>query len=144
MSNANPFGSDLWLGVQKDGSLDIDPTMREVSGLGVLAQSLAMAQLTPPDSCIGAPGQCIDIRQFLSKGTTQSGIQQLVATSRQQLLRDQRVRDVTITSSFVFQTSTLTLVEQVDSLAGPFTLTITIDKLMTTLLLNGVPLGGAT
>jgi hypothetical protein len=139
---ANYFGTDLWLGVGPDGSLDVDPAMRETSGLQVLAQSLVMRQFTPTGSSIGNPNECIDLRNFLSAGLTQSQTQQIGAVVQQQLLRDQRVQSVSVQATFNASTSILTVVENIVSNAGPFTLTISVSNVTVTLLLNGIPLGG--
>lgn len=139
---SNIFGTDLWLGISADGALDIDATCRETSGLHVLAQSLAARQTTAPGTFIGAPDDCFDIRSWLSRGMTQAQIQQLGSQVQAQLLRDQRVQAVNVTSSYNVATSTLTLVEQVTSGAGPFTLTLIVSQVTIQVLLNGQPLGG--
>lgn len=141
---SNYFGSDLWLGIGSNGLLDIDVTMRETSGIQVLAQSLVMRQMTPTGSSIGNPDECIDVRSFLSYGMTQAQIQQIGAVVQQQLLRDQRVKSAIVKATWDTSTSQLTLVENVVSSAGPFTLTLSVSQVTLTLLLNGVPLGGVS
>jgi hypothetical protein len=138
----NPYGSDLWLSIASDGSADIDPTCREVSGIGVLVQSAIMRQITPTGSLIGAPDDCTDLRALISRGMKGSDIQQVIATVRGQLLRDQRITSAVITGNFNPATATLTMVEAIESGAGPFTLTIEVGQLTLALYLNGVPIGG--
>jgi hypothetical protein len=139
---ANYFGTELWLGIGPDGSLDVDPAMRETSGLQVLAQSLVMRQFTPTGSSIGNPNECVDLRNFLSAGLTQSQTQQIGAVVQQQLLRDQRVQTVSVQATFNTSTGILTVTENIVSNAGPFTLTLSVSNVTVTLLLNGIPLGG--
>lgn len=141
---SNYFGSDLWLGVGPDGSLDIDASMREISGIHVLAQSLIMRQFTPTGSSIANPDDCIDLRNYLSAGLTQAQIQQIGAVIQSQLRRDQRVQSVAVNVSFNSSNSTLTVVENVVSSAGPFTLTLAVSNVNIAILLNGVPLGGGS
>lgn len=138
------FGTDLWLGVNEDGALDIDATMRETSGIQVLAQSLAIRQLNNPGAAIAYPDECINIRSWLSRGMTQAQIQQLAAQVKGQLLRDQRVTGATVQASYNTATSTLTMVEYITTGAGRFTLTLSVSQLTVQLFLNGVPLGVST
>jgi phage baseplate assembly protein W len=140
---SNIYGTDLWVGFNAAGQLDIDATCRETSGIQVLAQSLVMRQLTPLGSVIGAPNECIDLRTMISKSMTLVQIQQVASTVKGQLLRDPRVQLVTVTSSFSLASSVLTLQENVLSGLGPFTLTLAVSALTAAALLNGVPLGSA-
>ena len=135
------YGTDLWVGFTSSGVLDLDPSMRETSGVYVLAQSLVMAQTTGLGSLIGSPDDCYDLRAVVSKGMTVSQIQQIAGTIRNVLLRDQRVQSATVTGSFSSSTSTLTLLEQVFCGAGPFTLTLSVSNLTITAFLNGNQLG---
>jgi hypothetical protein len=145
MTTPNPYGSDLAVEFQANGSADIDPTCREVSGLGVLVQSVIMRQTTPLGSVIGAPEDCMDLRQLISQGLNPSQVQQIGPAIRQQLLRDQRVIGAVVSASYNLATATLTIAEKIQPSAGPtFTLTIAVSKVTLQLLLNGQPLGGNT
>jgi hypothetical protein len=139
---SNFYGTDLFLVINSNGTMDVDPTMRETSGFQVLAQSLVMRQFTPTGSLIGAPDECVDIRSWLSKGMTLSQVQQLGAVVQAQLLRDPRVKAAQVSGTFNTSTSTLTLTENITGSQGPFTLTISVSQLTVSALLNGVPLGG--
>jgi len=143
MTTQNPYGTDLWVSIGSDGTIDVDPTMREVSGVYVLAQSLVIRQLNSLGAFLGYPDEGINIRSWLSKGFTQAQIQQLGAQVQAQLQRDQRVTSAVVSASFVFATGTLTLVENVQCGAGPFTLTLGISRVSTSVLFNGVPLGSS-
>lgn len=139
---STPYGTDLFLVIGSDGSMDVDPTMREVSGLQTLVQSLVMRQFTPTGSVIAAPDDCIDIRQWLSKGMTASDVQQLAATVQAQLLRDPRVKSAQVSGLYNLTTNAITLTENITAGSGPFALVVSVSNLSISVLLNGVPLGG--
>ena len=138
----NPYGSDLWLSIAADGSADIDPTCREVSGIGVLIQSVIMRQTTPTGSLLSSPDDCLDLKGLVSRGMKGSEIQEIAAQVRGQLLRDQRILSAVVTADFNPGTSVLTLTETITSGLGPFTLTIAVGQVTLELFLNGVPIGG--
>lgn len=140
---ATNYGTDLFLVINSNGTMDVDPAMLETSGLQVLVQSIVMRQFTPTGSLIGAPDECVDIRSWLSRGMTQSQVQQLGAVIQAQLLRDQRVKAAQVSAVYNTATSTLTLTENITGGQGPFTLTISVNALTVSVLLNGVPLGGS-
>jgi hypothetical protein len=124
----NPWGTDLWVGPNADGVLDIDPSGRVVSGLPVLVQSVVMAQTTPTGSLIGSPDECDDLRLGLSSGMTVDQIQAIKSRVTAVLLRDQRITQVKVSVAYSFATATLTITETIQSSAGPFTLTLTISQ----------------
>ena len=124
----NPWGSDLWIGPNADGVLDLDPSGRVVTGLPVLIQSVIMRQTTPTGSLIGAPDECFDLRSFVSTGMTATQIQSLQSFITSQLLRDQRVTSAQVQANFNFGTSTLTVTEVIGSSLGPFTLTLSVGQ----------------
>lgn len=144
----NPYGTDLWLQILPDGSLDIDPTMREVGGLQVLAQSLVIRQLNNPGAILGYPDECINIRNWLNKGFTQAQIQQIGASVQAQILRDQRVNRQGTSVQVTFQQfaqprgGVLTLLENIQASAGPFSLTLGISQVTIGVLFNGQPFLG--
>jgi hypothetical protein len=125
MTIANPYGTDMAI-TNQGGILDLEPTMREVSGLPVLAQSLVMRQTTPTGSVIAVPNDCFDVRSWVSKGMTLAEINGLGPRVAVELQKDERVSAATVTSSFTLTTSTLVLTESIQSSLGPFTLTLTL------------------
>lgn len=141
---STPYGTDLFLVIGSDGSMDVDPTMREVSGLQTLVQSLVMRQFTPTGSVIGSPDDCVDVRQWLSKGMTASEAQQLGAVVQAQLLRDPRVKSAQVSAIYNSASNSITLTENITGGAGPFKLVISVSNLTVSILLNGVPLGGGS
>lgn len=146
MSNSNPYGTDLWLRILPGGVLDVDPTMREISGLQVLAQSLVIRQLNNPGAILGYPDECINIANWLNKGFTQAQIHQLGGSVSAQLKRDQRVRSANVQATFQQfsqpRGGVLTLLENIVSSAGPFSLTLGISQVTIGVLYNGQPFLG--
>ena len=140
--SGNPWGSDLWIGPNADGVLDLDPSGRVVTGLPVLVQSVLMRQTTPTGSLIGAPDECFDLRSFLSSGMTQTQIQSLQGFITGQLLRDPRILACTVTVSYNFGTSTLTVNEVIQSGLGPFTLTLSVSSVSSSVNVNVLYAGG--
>jgi hypothetical protein len=128
MSNlASPYGTDVWIGPNAQGILDLDPSLREVSGIDVLIQSVVMRQTTPTGSAIDAPDDCFDLRGFISKGLSVARLGQIKGMITAQLLRDPRILSVAVAVSFSFQTSIMTIVETIRSSIGPFTLTLKVS-----------------
>lgn len=135
-SGANPYGTDLWIGPNAQGVLDIDSSGRSVSGIGVLSQSVVMRQTTPTGSLLGAPNDCFDLRSWISAGFTQGQIQQLSAYIQTQLLRDQRILAVDVSATYSFETAVLTVVEKIQSSNGPFTLTLSVSQVSVSMLVG--------
>lgn len=126
MTAANPYGTDIAL-INVNGVLDADPTMREVSGLPVFAQSLVARQTTPTGSMRQVPDDCFDVRGWLSKGMTTAQIAAIGPRVANELQKDERVRQAIVTATFTLQSATLVLVEQIVPVTGtPFKLTLTL------------------
>ena len=131
----SPFGTDLLSLPNPDanGVIDLDPGMLEGTGRQLLAQSLVRRQSTPTGSVIDCPNDCIDLRGWLSQGWTQQAMQAAAGSLKAELLKDERVTDVTITLTVgpnpggASGTNTLTIVEQFTSSYGPFTLTLNVS-----------------
>ena len=142
--NTNPWGTDLWLGPNANGVLDLDPSGRTVTGLPVLIQSVIMRQSTPTGSLVGAPDECFDLRGFLSAGMTATDIQALQGFIQSQLLRDDRILACSVSASYTFATSTLTVVERIQSSLGPFTLTLSVSQVSSSINVNVLYAGGSS
>ena len=123
---ANPWGNDMALTVGPSGQLDLEPTMRDVTGIQVLVQSLVARQTTATGSVLAVPDDCFDVRDWISKGMTTSEINQLGPQVEAELLKDERVQTVSVTAQFSLQTSTLILTELIRSAFGPFKLVLTL------------------
>jgi hypothetical protein len=121
-----PYGSCLATLPNADGTLDLTPDMRMATGRDVLSQSLIRRQTTPRGSVLTSPNDCLDVRQLLSAGMTQSQLQALASSIRTELLRDQRVNGAQVTITVNTATGATTIQESITSSAGPFTLTLTL------------------
>jgi hypothetical protein len=133
---SSPFGTDVWIGPNAQGILDLDPSLREVSGIDVLVQSVLMRITTPTGSAIDAPDDCFDMRRWISKGMTVAQLAQLKSLIQGQLLRDQRIISATVGVSFSFATSILTVTMAIQSSLGPFTLTLNVSAVTVQMLVT--------
>ena len=136
MTTPNPFGTDTWIGPNANGILDLEPSLREVSGIDVLVQSVLMRITTPTGSAIDAPDDCFDMRGWVSKGMTVATLGQLKSLIMGQLLRDQRIVSAVVGVSFNFQTSILTVTMTIQSTIGPFTLTLNVSAVTVQMLVS--------
>lgn len=142
----SPYGIEFWIGftpqsVANHFVLDADPSMRTTTGRALLVQSLLCRQTTPRGSVIDCPNDCIDLRDYVSAGMTPLQITQMFGTIQGELLKDQRVAQATVTGTYSFQTSVLTLNEAIQSAYGPFTMTLNVSA-VNVILLNANLLAG--
>lgn len=133
-SSPNPFGDALWTGPNAQGIIDMDPMLRRVTGRDVLSQSLVRRQTTPRGTVVDSPNDCFDVRSWVSDGMTQAQLQQLSNVIRTELLRDQRVQDCQVQVSYNTGTSALTVVENIQSGYGPFSLTLAVTAVTVQIL----------
>jgi len=127
MSNTAPnFGTTLWTGTNSFGEIDVDPTGMQATGINVLAQRLVLRQTTPLGSVVDAPNDCFDVNGWISANMTDGQIAQLPSQIQSELIKDQEVLAATVSVTYIPQTSTLTVVENIQSALGPFSLTITV------------------
>lgn len=130
------FGRDLRTVVDANGNVDITPGMLESTGRAVLAERLVRRQTTPLGSVQGAPNDCFDIRDWMSKEFDPKTISQLRGTIRQELLKDVGCLEVEVTMTYDQAVKKLTIREQVTSSDGPFLLTIAVTALTLDILLE--------
>jgi hypothetical protein len=121
------YGRDLKTVYDGKGNVDLTPGMVESTGRDVLIESLIRRQTTPRGSVIDAPNDCIDVRDWLSDGLDQTRMQQLQGAIVQQLRRDERVDDASVSVTYDQSRRTLTIVETVIDSDGPFELTLTLS-----------------
>ena len=122
----NPWGSALWTGTNAYGQIDIDPTGLMATGIQVLAQRLVLRQTTPLGSVVGCPNDCFDINDWISANLTDAQVAQLPGQIQQELAKDQGVLAVSVSLTYTPQNATLVIVENIQSAAGPFSLTLTV------------------
>jgi hypothetical protein len=135
---ATLFGSCLATLPNAQGQIDLTPDMQVATGFDVLAQSLIRRQTTPRGSCLSSPNDCIDIRAtLLSKGVSQSQLGAIAQIIRTELLKDQRVLSAAVSISLDTTTGTVTIQENLQSAAGPFTLTLTLTQSTVAFIVKG-------
>lgn len=136
LGQTNQYGTDFWIG---GVPLDCDPSFRLVTGRALLSQNIVCRLSTPRGSVIDCPNDCFDLRAELSDGMTQSQINALFGQVQQEIEKDQRVQSASVTGSYSAQTSTLTLSIAIQSLYGPFPLTLGITSVSVTILDANLP-----
>jgi hypothetical protein len=124
----NPYGSDMAITVGSNGALDLEPTMRDVTGLHVYIQSLVMRQTTATGSVLAVPDDCFDVRGWISKEMAQSQVATIASQVQSQLLKDERTLTAVVVASFNPATAQLVLVESILSSLGPFKLTLALTQ----------------
>jgi hypothetical protein len=131
---SDPYGTDFWIGGAPNGILDGDASLRLTSGRYLLSQRLLCRLSSPRGSYIDCPNDCIDLRDSLSDGMTAAQISALGSTVRAECLKDEQVTDATVSGSFSFQTSALTLTIAIQSAYGPFTMVLLVSGVTVQLL----------
>jgi len=124
----NIFGSCLATLPNAQGVIDLTTDMQVATGIAVLGQSLVRRQTTPRGSVLTSPNDCLDIRNLLSKGVSQSQVAALAQTIRSELLRDPRVIQAAVSISLDTTTGNAMISESITSSAGPFSLTLTLTS----------------
>jgi hypothetical protein len=126
VATPDPFGVDLY------GVDDLTPTMRTVSGPLGLTQAITRRLITPSGALWYDPAYGWDVRRYLSASIANVG--QIAASCAHEAEKDERVASATATATFT--TKTLAIAMHIVSAFGPFTFTITIDKVTAELLLQ--------
>ena len=96
------------------------------TGRAALAQRLVLRQTTPTGSVIDCPNDCFDVTDWLSLDATDAAIARLPGQIQNELLKDQQVLSVVVSVQYTPQNSTLTVLENVQSAYGPFSLTLIV------------------
>lgn len=136
-STSNPYGRDLASLPNADGLIDLTPEMNEVEGLDVLIQRTVRRQTMPKGSDLSSPNDGINLIQFVKAGLTQQQVSAVPGVILQELLRDQCIlRGTTVTAEFNATNNILEVKENIVSSAGPFSLTLTIDKVSVQVLID--------
>jgi hypothetical protein len=141
-SPPSPYGIDFWIGFTPVGArsnagnsiLDADPAMRTVTGRALLLQSLLCRQTMTRGSAIDCPNDGINIPDYVAVGMTPNQIMALYTTIQNELLKDQRVSQATVSGSYSFQSSSLVINEFIQSSYGPFSFTLNVSSVTVTLL----------
>lgn len=125
------FGTDL------SCTDDLDETMKEISGQDVLAQAIYRRLTTPRGQLIDDPDYGIDVRSFLSRGVDAGKLREIEGTIRQEVLKDERVANVTAKATIDYKTYSITVSLIVTTGDGPFRLVFSITADTVELLKEG-------
>lgn len=136
MTTPNPYGTDFWLG---GTPLDFDPSFRLATGRQLLAQSLVSRLTTGRGTAIDCPNDCLDIRDLVSDGLTISQLNSISGLVQGEVLKDQRVKTVLVTTTFSLVSSVLNMTIAVTSLYGPFSLTLAVSQVTVQILNANLP-----
>lgn len=122
--------ADADYGVDFSGVEDLDFNLTTVSGPTAVAQAIARELLTPFGTLFYAPTYGNDVRRFLGAMITSPG--SIAASVEATALKDQRVENARARVTFINET--LTIEMRVFLAAGPFDMTLSVDKLKAELL----------
>jgi hypothetical protein len=117
------------------GVSDLDPSGAEISGRRLLAECLARRLTTPRGSCIDAPDDCIDLRDYLNLEVDTRTIGQLGATITSECLKDERVVGVDIEEASIAN-NVVTVRIAIEDGEGPFSLTLSVGEVDISLLIG--------
>lgn len=124
----NPFGTCLWTGPDANGFIGLDPSGRMATGRDVLTQSLVRRQTTARGSVINAPGDCLDVTDYLKASFTPAALAAIGIDVQQELSKDARLKSCTVAATYDGIAETLTLTESFESLYGPFQLVVSVSQ----------------
>ena len=126
------FGRDIAVVSTATGP-DLDLS-RMSSGTQTVANSLYCRLTTPFGSVIGAPNECLDIRQMLGLGVTSAGLQSIQDAIKSQCERDQRVLAASVVCVYNLGSLTMNATINILTATGPFTLTLSVSNLTIAIL----------
>lgn len=111
---------------------DIDPSVVEVDDVAALGQAVLRRLTTPRGSVIDAPNYGRDLRELLSRGITEAGLDNALSAYREEVLKDERIESVTIRATKTDVASLEVRILCVSAL-GPFALTVDVTIAAVTL-----------
>lgn len=112
---------------------DLSEECRIVSGARLLAEALVRRLMTPRGMLIDDPDYGTDLREFLNEDFDDLALVRVLSEARQELLKDERVVDVTIVDP-TFDGSKLTMTLAVEAEEGALRLTLAISDVTIDLL----------
>lgn len=132
--DTNDFGSDL------SCIDDLSPSMAEVSFTHlVLQEALARRLTTPRGFIIDDPLYGYDVRGWLNNATDNKTIARIRGEIRGELMKDERVLSANVAVTVSGNPGSLTMLIQCegDSIAGPYNLVVSVDRVNVELLAEG-------
>lgn len=128
------MATDLWLGTNSAGVLDLAPSMPSVSGKTQLIQAIARRLQTPPGDPFTEGGNGlvnfseygIDLRDYVNETLSQQEALMLARKIEAQLLQDERIEGASCRVTIDAAAGTMTVEAEVSSAEGPFALVLSI------------------
>jgi phage baseplate assembly protein W len=121
-------------GYDIDGILSVSRDLRVVNGRKALAVAIGRRLTTPRGSLFYDLSYGHDVRQYLNAPSQPRGRVEMQVTT--EVLKDERVFDAEVTA-FSASDEDLEITVLLTDALGPFSLTVTADKLTVQALLNG-------
>ncbi len=128
MSNFGTCMAIVWTSQGPD--LNFTPA----TGLDVYLQSLMCRLTTPHGSVMGCPNDCLDVRDFVGAGMTQTDVQRAQAKVNAQVQRDERTLTSDTRATYDTATRKLTIAITGTTAAGPYKLTLAVGSVDITIL----------
>lgn len=118
---------------------DLDPTLRETTGVETFQHALARRLQTPRGWLFDDQGYGYDVRDELGSEVTKTDVPRIGAAVRGEVLKDDRVLTASVRTTISGPTSAQRLQITVtgDAAEGPYDLTLDVTKVSVTLLATG-------
>ena len=114
---------------------DLDPTFGDITGPRSVLECVARRFLTKRGQVEYAPGDGLDVREFLSGGVDNRKLFSLQAKMQAEAEKDERVLSASVSVTVNQERETLTAKLILELAEGPFTLTLEISKVSVEVLL---------
>lgn len=101
---------------------DMSEVAKEISGQDVLAEAIYRRLTTPRGQLLDDEDYGIDVRSFLSRGIDPGKLREIEGTIRQEVLKDERVANVTAKATVDYKTYSMSVSLIVTTGEGPFRL----------------------
>jgi len=109
-------------------TFDIDPMMRVVTGVEMMAQVCVRRLICRKGSLLSDPLYGIDVRDFLGSRTDSASIARIQSLCVGELRCDECIFSAKVTATFVNNSKTLNLKIEAVGSPGPFALTISASS----------------
>lgn len=131
---ADIYGSDLSTFAGPDGTPDIDPLFRPITGPRVVLEAVARRLMTPRGTMPGAPNYGFDLMGLLGKKMTRVEIERAKRDIEAEANRDERVESAKVVEFVETSKNKFRLRLSVTLAEGPFTLVLSITDVSVQLL----------
>ena len=132
------LGTDFATPPDATGALDFTASFATSTGRVQLLQSLARRFTTAPGSMFWAPGEGLDVREWLEQSFTPAERARLPAQLVAQAMRDDRVLAARATVNFNVAASSLQIALELEDADGPFPLVFDVTAVSLAIVNGGV------